>query len=138
MTGLTLATVLQAALLSTGAQTYAEAHKQNEETGKPLIVMVGADWCPACQRMKNDSLPVVERRGLLRRVAFAIVNSDREHDLATKLMTGNSLPQLIVYRKTASGWQRKAMTGSKSPAELEKLINEVADDTSEADDTAVR
>ena len=47
-----------------------------------LVVLVGADWCPACQRMKNASLPQVAKRGALSKVAYAVVNTDHEHALA--------------------------------------------------------
>ena len=51
MTSLTLVIAMQATMLAAGAETYADAHRQTCETGQPLVVMVGADWCPACQQM---------------------------------------------------------------------------------------
>jgi thiol-disulfide isomerase/thioredoxin len=125
MTSMTLAVILQAACLSTGAnKTYAEAHRDNAETGRPLVVLVGADWCPACRDMKNSALPQVEKDGVLAKVAFAVVNTDRDGELAHKLMQGSSIPQLIMYRKTNGGWMRQSLVGSQSPGQIESFIKQ--------------
>ena len=107
MTGLTLAAVVQVSLLSTGSETYAEAHKAMTQSGKPMVVMVGTDWCGPCRKMKQVVLPEVRRRGLLRNVAFALVNADREKTLAGRLIGHGPVPQLIMFRKTTAGslWQ---------------------------------
>ncbi len=65
MTTISLAIVLQTAALvtTTNSQSYADARANTAETGKPLVVLVGADWCPACQTMKNSAMAQVARRG---------------------------------------------------------------------------
>ena len=123
MTSLTLAVVLQAAVLATGGNTYSDAHKQSAETGRPIMILIGADWCPACQTMKNSAMPEVRRRGLLKKVEFAVINTDQEKALARQMMAGGSIPQLVMYRKTASGWKRKILTGAQSPENIEAFIN---------------
>lgn len=125
MTSLSLAAVVQFSLLAAGAtrDSYSEAHRINAETGRPLVILVGADWCPACRKMKNTFLPQVARRGLLRKVAFANVNTDREQRLAKRLTKGDSIPQLIMFRKTPNGWKRHALVGAQSPESIEKFIN---------------
>jgi thioredoxin-like negative regulator of GroEL len=124
MTSLTLSAVLQLSVLSTGANTYAEAHKINAETGRPIVVLVGADWCPGCRTMKNSVMPSVAEQGLLKKVAYAQVNTDKEGELAKKLMRGGSIPQLIMYRKTADGWQRSSLVGAQSRARIEAFIQQ--------------
>lgn len=124
MTSVTLSAALQLAVLSSGANTYAEAHKLHAETGKPLVVLVGADWCPACQQMKNSVLPTVARRGVLKKVAFAHVNADRESKLARRLMRGSSVPQLIMYRKSGGAWKRFELVGAQSPEEIETFLSQ--------------
>jgi len=120
---LTFAALLQAAVVTTGAHTYTEAHHQvSDDSAKPLVVLVGADWCPACRAMKDSTMPAVERRGLLRKVAFALVNTDRESNLAQKLMVGGSIPQLIVYRKTPTGWNRQILMGAQSEEAIQTAI----------------
>ena len=123
MTTISLAIVLQTAALATTANSYAEARAKTAETGKPLVVLVGADWCPACQTMKNSALPQVARRGALSKVSYAVVNTDHESGLAQKLMRGGSIPQLVMYRETASGWKRESLVGAHDPAAIESFIN---------------
>lgn len=124
MSSLVLAAMLQASVATLGAQTYADAHKQMTSSGQPLVVLVGADWCPGCRTMKQSSLPQVEKNGGLRQVAFAVVNTDREHALAQQLMSGGSIPQLIMYHQSANGWQRRSLVGARSPSEIESFINQ--------------
>ena len=131
MTTLTLAVILHASTLiaaadvaAPAAETYTEAHRKTDETGQPMVVMVGADWCPACQSMEQNILPQVRKRGILRRVAFAVVNFDRERDLATKLTNGGPIPQLIVFRKTDSGWNRRVLVGGQTVEQVESFIGD--------------
>jgi len=130
MTSLLCAAVLQTAMMFTGtdatfvgAETYAEARHATVETGKPMVVMVGTDWCSPCQTMKKTILPRVRDRGLLRKVAFAIVNPDRESRLAREITGGGPIPQLVMFRKTTDGWVRKKLVGGQSVETVEKFIN---------------
>lgn len=124
MPALSVAVVLQAAFLVTGADDYATAHREVTEAGKPMVVMVGAEWCPACQAMKRTVMPQVRKRGLLRKVAYAFVDLDRDRELGRQLTGGGPIPQLIMYRRTANGWRRKALVGSQSIETVETFIDE--------------
>jgi thioredoxin-like negative regulator of GroEL len=121
------ATLVQLTVLSAGADagdSYKDAHKQMTETGKPMVVMVGADWCGPCQNMKKSVLPQVRKHGLFRKVSFAMVNVDREQKLAEQITGGGPIPQLVVYRKTRKGWSRRKLVGSQSVETVEKFIQE--------------
>jgi thioredoxin-like negative regulator of GroEL len=120
---LVIAAVLHASLAS-GTDSYADARRLTEETGRPMLVMVGTDWCGPCQQMKKTILPQVRQHGLLRRVAFAMVNADRDQALAQKLTGGGPVPQLVMYRKTAGGWLRRKLVGGQSVETIEQFINE--------------
>jgi thioredoxin-like negative regulator of GroEL len=131
MTTALLATIVQTALLAVGADatpisadTYADAHKMVAKTGKPLVVMVSTDWCAPCQTMKKTVLPRVRERGVLRKVVFAIVNPDRDRDLADKLTGGGPVPQLVMFRKKGDGWVRKKLVGGQSVETVEEFIEE--------------
>ena len=131
MTSLLCATIVQAAIMATAVdatpaslETYAEARRTTTETGKPMVVMVSTDWCPPCQMMKKTVLPRVREHGLLRKVAFAMVNPDRDRDLAEKLTGGGPIPQLLMFRKTANGWVRKKLVGGQSTETVEEFITE--------------
>jgi thioredoxin-like negative regulator of GroEL len=147
VTTMLCAAVMQAALLLTGADsnaaaepvekpletpTYAEAHRVTEKTGKPIVVMVGTDWCSPCQTMKQTILPRVREHGLFRQVAFAVVNPDREGELASEITGGGPIPQLVMFRRTRRGWVRKKLVGGQSVETVEEFINDgLASDAAE-------
>lgn len=122
-----MAAVMQAALMGVGEANYAEAYKQ-AEAGKPLVVLIGTDWCPGCVTMKNRVIPQIEKNGTLAKVAFTQINTDQDRELATQMMRGNSIPQLVIYHKTADGWMRQIMVGAKSVAEVERAINQAVEE----------
>ena len=118
--------VLQASIVATGANTYPVAYEKTNETGQPLVVLVGADWCPACVQMKNNIMPQVEKQGGLAKVNFAYINTDQQNDLAKKLMKGGSIPQLIMFRKTRNGgWLRRQLNGAHSVNETQTFVSKV-------------
>ncbi len=120
----TLALMLQISLVATSSNNYDAAYKNTNETGRPLVVLVGADWCPGCRTMKQSVIPQLEKNGKLQQVAFATVNTDLQGPLAESLMKGGSIPQLIMYVKTDKGWDRKQMIGAHSPSEVEAFIKQ--------------
>lgn len=129
MTSLLLAAIVQAAVLATGAEasateTYEEAHRDTVETGKPMVIMVTTDWCAPCQVMKKTVMPSVREHGLLRGVAFAIVNPDREQKLAAELTDGGPVPQLLMFRKKGDGWVRKKLIGGQDVETVEEFIKD--------------
>jgi len=124
MISASLAGIVQLAIVAAGGETYAEAHKAAMETRRPFVVMVGADWCPACEQMKEEVLPQVRKRGLLGKVAFAIVNLDREKELGNQLVRGGPIPQLLLFRRTSDGWRVRRLVGSQSVEAVEKLLSE--------------
>jgi hypothetical protein len=129
VTTLTLATVLQMSILVAGADaqdssSYAAAHRQSARTGQPMIVLVGADWCPACVEMKDQVLPKLQRRGVLRKVAFALVNFDRQTKLGRQLTGGGPIPQIIMYRRTRDGWRQRKLIGGQNVEAVSRFIRE--------------
>jgi thioredoxin-like negative regulator of GroEL len=119
-----LSIVLQASIAATGANTYPQAYQRTTETGRPLVVLVGADWCPACVQMKNNVIPQLEKQGSLEKVNFCCINTDQQNDLAKKLMRGGSIPQLIMFRRTRNGgWLRKQLNGAQSVTETQTFVS---------------
>ena len=74
--------------LVAGSHDYATAFKETEETGRPLVVLIGADWCPGCRQMKYTTIPELEKKGGLRKVAFAYVNTDHQGELGWQVDAG--------------------------------------------------
>jgi thiol-disulfide isomerase/thioredoxin len=119
-----LSIVLQASIAATGAtNTYPAAYQRTTETGRPLVVLVGADWCPACVQMKNNVIPQLEKQGGLEKVNFCAINTDKDQELAKKLMRGGSIPQLIMFRRTRRGWVRKQLNGAQSVTETQTFVS---------------
>jgi thioredoxin-like negative regulator of GroEL len=117
-----------AAKTATAARTaaplhYGEAYKQSTRTGRPLLVLIGAKWCPACRRMKSAILPQLSRRNALRQVAFVTVDKDQEKKLASQLMSGRTVPQLILFTKTPTGWKRRQLTGLHTAGEVDSFVH---------------
>ena len=84
MLGLTAATVMQFALLATAGSEYMDAYNRADEEGKPLLVLVGAEWCPGCRVMKDEAMPELRRRGGLKHIVFAEVDADAKPELCRK------------------------------------------------------
>ena len=123
MSTLTLAMLMNLSFLTAPGQTYDEAYRlAMADQNRPLVVLVGADWCPACQSMKQAVLPQVQQDGGLNHVAFAMVNTDRDSKLANQLMSGGSIPQLVMFVKTDKGWTRQQLTGGQSVTTVERFI----------------
>ncbi|MFO0897491.1 MAG: thioredoxin family protein [Pirellulales bacterium] len=122
MNSLALAVVLQASLAA-GASDYRTAHAASVDSGRPLVVLVGADWCPGCQQMKTVLTPDFERR-TGERVVFARVDADSQPGLAQRLMRGAGIPQLVMYRKTEKGWKARRLIGAQSQSTVASFIQE--------------
>ncbi|MCC9604465.1 thioredoxin family protein [Blastopirellula sp. JC732] len=121
MHGVVLAVLLQATMAG-GEHDYKTAFQSADETGKPLLVLVGTNWCPGCVTMKRSVMPSLLRKGKLTGVAYAEVDADSDSGLAGKLMQGGSIPQLILYRKTNTGWRRSLLVGAQSETTIETLV----------------
>jgi thioredoxin-like negative regulator of GroEL len=130
LSSLVLIAMCSAAVAASDGESYTEAHQVSTKTGKPMLVMVSTEWCPACQVMKRRILPQIRERGLLSRVAFATVNPDQQNELSHQLIGNGVIPELVMYRKTPRGWIRRVLVGSQSVENVEHFINEgvVADD----------
>ncbi len=126
MTTLTIASVLQVALLSAAPEGFDAAAQRSTESGRPLVVLLGADWCPACKVMKNKTLPRAAEAGALANVEFAYVDVDHQRDLAGRLIRGKSIPQLIRFEKTENGWQPEYLIGAHSPDKVAQFIDPTA------------
>jgi thioredoxin-like negative regulator of GroEL len=117
--------VLQAVLVLNPPASYERAYAQSQNSGQPLVVLVGAQWCPACVSMKHNVIPRMSRGGQLDGVNYAEVDADSESELAGRLMRGGAIPQLIVFSRGNNGqWQRRQITGGTSEAGVTALIDQ--------------
>jgi len=107
--------------LTTSCVDYQDAYAQAVSQNVPLVVLLGADWCVPCQKMKKYELPQVQE--LLDRVAFAYIDVDKHAKLARELAgEGGGLPQTIAFWKNEKGWVRSRLVGYQNAAQLTTAI----------------
>jgi len=122
MTALVLGLVLQATTVALPNQPFNEAAQKSAVNGKPLVVLLGAEWCPGCRVMKNSVLPEVARSGALQEVEFVYIDIDREPQLAERLSRSDSIPQLLRYQRVGNRWEGRSLLGAQSPDKVKAFI----------------
>jgi len=123
MTTLVASALLQASVLAAPGQDYTTAVQESLASGRPLVVLLGADWCPACKVMRDSTLPKVAQRGGLEKVEFAYVDVDRHPQLTSQLSRGRSIPQLIRFEKKAGKWNARHLIGGHSVQKVKAFVN---------------
>jgi len=101
---------------------YRTAYENAQAGNRPLLVLVTADWCPPCQRMKNSTLPELMSRDAFADFHFATVDYDRENDLAKQLIGDRGVPQLLMFEKYEGKWIRRHITGYKTADTVQAFI----------------
>ena len=121
-----LLTVVLASLTSEQnlQQDYADAYQQSVSENKPLMVVIGAPWCPACNVLKDTTLKPMASSGELDGVSLVLINRDEAPELAQQLTNGvRTLPQIIVYSKEDTGkWKRRRLMGFQTRQPVRTLI----------------
>ena len=116
-----LATIVTSAP-TPATQSYSDAYRTAQQQDKPLLVVVSSDGCPACQTLKASTLEAMQFSGELSDVSVAVVDRDAEPQLASQLMRGRMIPQIIVFSQTDSGWKRFQLTGFQTQGGVRSLI----------------
>jgi|688.fasta_scaffold18745_6 thiol:disulfide interchange protein len=107
--------------------TYEAAYRKAQEEKKPLVVLVGADWCPACKTMKSDTIATMKQSGELKEVVYTQLDKDANPELADQVMQGKMLPQLVVFCESDSGWKRFSLTGMQTQRRVKDLIRKASE-----------
>ncbi len=124
---LTLLAVLNAPTTSDEQIPYDAAYRKAQEEKKPLVILVGANWCAACRTMKSETILPMKGAGELREVVFTHVDKDIQPEIAQQVMQGNTLPQLVVFCEGEQGWKRFSLTGMQSERRVKELIRKAAE-----------
>ena len=103
------------------------AYVQAQEQKKPLVVLVGADWCAACKSMKADTIHSMKNEGAFKEVVFTQVDKDAQPEIAQQVMQGNTLPQIVVFCESEQGWKRFSLTGMQSERRVKELLRKAAE-----------
>ncbi len=103
---------------------YAEAYQESVTHNKPLMVVVAAPWCPACNVLKESTLEPMARTGELDQVSVAVLNRDTDPELADQLTKGEKmLPQIILFTRGDDGrWKRQQLRGYQPKQPVRNLI----------------
>jgi thioredoxin-related protein len=101
---------------------YKSAYEKAQAGNKPLLILVTAEWCPPCQRMKKTTIPKLMAKEAFKDFYFATVDLDKERDLARKLIGSRGVPQLIMYERKEGQWIRRYLRGSQTPQTVEAFI----------------
>ncbi len=127
MISLSIALLLQLSTLPSADLSYAEAYRIHQETGRPLVVLVGAEWCPACRTMKQTTMPGVLQSGGLDNVVYVEVNTDRQSSLAQRISGGGAIPQLVMYYTTEDGSKRVKVVGARGVESVRSFVSRGVD-----------
>ena len=112
-------------------KSYSKAYTESLAEKKPLLVVVGAPWCPACQVLKESTLKPMAKTGELDDVSFVVINRDENPALAAKLTQGEKpIPQINLYTRGENGWQRRKLRGFQSKQPIRSLIQKALVQTS--------
>ena len=103
---------------------YKTAYNRALEGDKPLLVLVTAEWCPPCQKMKRTTIPELINNQKFNHFNFATVDLDRDRSDARKLIGNGSVPQLIVFEKKNNQWKTRTLLGYNSTAAVEAFLAE--------------
>ena len=124
---LTLLAVLIAPTTSDEQIPYDAAYRKAQEEKKPLVVLVGANWCAACRIMKSETILSMKDAGDFKGVVFTHVDKDVQPEIAQQVMQGSTLPQLVVFCEGDHGWKRFSLTGMQSERRVKELIRKASE-----------
>ena len=85
---LTLLAVLNAPTTSDEQIPYDAAYRKAQEEKKPLVVLVGANWCAACRTMKSETIHSMKDAGDFKGVVFTHVDKDTHPEIPWNDMIG--------------------------------------------------
>lgn len=111
--------------------SYAEAYTKAEKEKKPLVVLIGAKWCPSCVQMKSDTIDQMKKEGDFKEVVFTSVDVD---NIDSKVLDGllivdqetktviKSYPQIVVFNKSDDNWKKLGLRGRQSRPRIIDLL----------------
>ena len=114
MTFLSLAVAMQISVITFELQPYQDVYTNVDDNQRPFIVIIGADWCHACQHLKRKTVPAVANDGGFKGIDVAYVDYDRDGKLAKQLMKGTSIPQVIRFQRNGNKWNIERLSGVPS------------------------
>lgn len=112
-------------MLSFGVNDYSENYQDSIINDKPLVVVVGAEWCNSCNVLKKNIMPKILEKFSRRHFNYAEIDADENQPLARKILIGDSIPQTVIYYKYNGEWKSKRWIGLFKETEIEDKLNEI-------------
>lgn len=122
MTSLIAVSIVQATLMAAPADEFSAAYARSVANDRPLVVVLGAKWCPACVVMKNSVIPEVAKKGGLKDVEYVYVDVDSQPQLTKKIARGSAIPQLLRFEKQGDKWDSKYLIGGQTAEKVTEFI----------------
>ncbi|GAB4127312.1 MAG: thioredoxin family protein [Thermogutta sp.] len=104
--------------------SYKDAYQRARKEHLPLVVFVGAEWCPACRRMEQSVIPNLPASPIYRDAVFARVDYDQDTKLAEAITGGGALPQIVIFPPQGSSEKARRVIGAQP---VEKLFQFLRD-----------
>jgi thioredoxin 1 len=95
-----------------------------EKSGKPMVVVFSAVWCPPCQMMKKEVYPSAEVAALHDKFEWAYLDvDDNDNEKASAKYGVEGIPHIEFLG--ADGKSLDKQVGSSDPASFAKKLQEV-------------
>lgn len=96
------------------------ANDDAKRSGRSLLVLVSAEWCPPCQTLKATTIAQARREGLFIDINYVEVPSDGPD--AKELIGDRPLPQLVYFQREGDGWRKVYRSGVVPLKEFREFI----------------
>jgi hypothetical protein len=77
--------------------------------------------------MKVETIETMKKAGELKEVVYTQLDKDAHPELAEQVMQGKTLPQIVVFSESESGWKRFSLTGMQTPRRVKELIRKASE-----------
>lgn len=100
-----------------------QASEQSHTTGKPMLVLVTADWCPPCQTLKRGALSDAKVTEWVSENMIPVYLADGVHDDQIGMLPVRSFPTTLVIQ---DGQILGQFSGNRSASGFLSRIRDIA------------